>query len=195
MPDDKRKFERIILHCSDSEFATALMIADWHKQKKWKTIGYHAVVQNGYPTAAWWNAKKKIAHLEGDLEVGRPIDCDDLFDAREQGAHVAGHNVGSYGICMVGKKEFSDIVLNKTLEEVRFRLKQFKLTPSIETVKGHTEFDSAKTCPNINMDVFRAHLYNGTNYGPPKKAVAEPTVFELLKMILKTIFKGKNYGN
>jgi len=192
VPEEKKRFERIVVHCSDSEFATALMIADWHRKKKWKTIGYHAVVQNGYPTASWWNSKQKIPYLEGAVEIGRPIDNDEWFEPKEQGAHVYGHNPGSFGVCMVGNNQFSNIVLNKTLDVVRFHLKQFKLAPSKETVKGHCELDSDKTCPNINMDVFRDHLIDGTDYGQqPQKPESSPTVWELIKMILKTIFKGK----
>lgn len=198
VPENKLKFERIVVHCSDSPFGTSLMIAEWHKARKWKTIGYHAVVQNGYPTASWWDTKKKIPFLEGAVEVGRPIDNDEFFEDFEMGAHVRGHNVGSFGICMIGEKEFTDKVLNVTLDVVSFYLKQFKLTASSDTVKGHYELDVAKTCPNINMDIFREHLVNGTYYGEkvndkptPKPGKTHTEGLGIVPFILKFIFKRK----
>lgn len=52
-------------------------IRAWHKAKGWSDIGYHYVIRR-----------------DGTVEKGRP-------DARV-GAHVAGHNRDSIGICLVG---------------------------------------------------------------------------------------------
>lgn len=52
-------------------------IDQWHRDKGWKGCGYHYVIRR-----------------DGTLEVGRPRDT--------IGAHAAGHNVESIGICLVG---------------------------------------------------------------------------------------------
>ena len=97
---NKSRFERIFLHCSDSEWGTAHIIDNWHKERKipFKEIGYHEVVQNGYPTADWYNKKIKISYLEGAVEIGRAINSDEWFEKSEMGAHVKGFNTNSYGI-------------------------------------------------------------------------------------------------
>lgn len=159
----KLPFTRIFIHCSDLDYGTAVAIADGHRKKGWKTIGYHECVSNGYPAKSWFDSKTKVPYLEGAVEIGRIIDADSEFEPFEQGAHVAGHNEQSYGICMIGKYEFSDIVLNRTLEVVRYRMSQFGIKP--KNVLGHYECDSGKTCPNIDMNIFRKHLIDGTNYG------------------------------
>jgi len=173
--EDKKLFERIVIHCSYSEWGCNMIIQQWHKERGFRTTGYHEVVTNGYPTASWWNNGHKVDHLVGSVEIGREINDDRYFDISEMGAHVGGHNTGSYGICMIGSKSFSNEVLNKTLDVVKFRLNQFNLKPSEDTVKGHYELDSAKTCPNIDMNVFRNHLINKTYYGQKiKKEFVRP---------------------
>lgn len=160
----KKRIKRIVVHCSDSEWGTALTIAQWHIARGFRTIGYHAVVCNSYPTHAWWKNENPVPYYEGSVEIGRPIDDDQELNGAEVGAHVAGFNQNSFGVCMIGKNKFSNAVLDKTLEVVRFHLNQFGLQPSQETVKGHYELNSGKTCPNIDMVIFRGHLIDGTNY-------------------------------
>ncbi len=181
-------FKRIFVHHSLSEWGTAHIIDQWHKEKGWTEIGYHEVTQNGYPTASWFNSNIIVPYLEGAVEIGREIDNDSLFEPEEQGAHVYGHNKYSYGICMIGDKNFTDKVLNATLKVVRFRLKQFSLSP--DDVLGHYEVDSKKTCPNIDMNVFRNHLKDGTNYGVTAPIEEVPVKKELtLRKIISKLFK------
>ena len=163
-----KKFDKIFIHCSDSEFGTALMIQCWHVLKKWKTIGYHLCVTNGYPTNDWFKNKKKIPFLEASVEVGREIDSDKWFEPFEKGAGVYGFNEGSFHICMIGKKNFSNKVKNKTLEVVKFHVQQFEFD-SFDFVYGHGEKDPKKSyCPGIDMNEFRKHLKNNTYYGQKK---------------------------
>lgn len=154
-----------------------MLIRDWHVKNQWRTIGYHEVIQNGHPTSAWSAAKVVVPHLEGAVEIGRPIDCDKDFETWEMGAHVKGWNTGSYGICMIGDKHFSDKVLNATLEVVKYRMGQLDVTA--ENVLGHYEKDSGKSCPNIDMEEFRDKLKSGALYGqdnlPPPVRTAVPS--------------------
>lgn len=70
----------IVIHCSATrplEDIGAREITQWHKARGWTTIGYHFVIRRN-----------------GKVEKGRDRDA--------VGAHVAGHNSNSLGICMVG---------------------------------------------------------------------------------------------
>lgn len=190
----KSTVEKIFIHCSDSEFGHAFMIDKWHKARGWKMCGYNEIILNGYPTADWKSHDKKVPHLEGSVEVGRAIDTDSFFDGSEIPAHVLGENSISYGICMIGKNDFSDVVLNKTLEVTKYRLQQFNLKP--KDVYGHYEADPSKTCPNINMNRFRANLVTGTKYGELQKPLVEMEdvrkelpLGDLFVRIFKKIFK------
>lgn len=166
MPDEKRKFTRIFIHCSDSEYGTALMINSWHVARGWKMCGYHEVLQNGYPTKSWFNKRIRVPYLEGAVEIGRAIDSDNLFEPGEMGAHVKNFNTGSYGICIIGKKHFTDKVLNAALTVTRYRMMQFGL--DADDVLGHYEKDPVKTCPNIDMKEFRRNLMDRKFYGERK---------------------------
>lgn len=196
MPDkpNKTRFERIFLHCSDSEWGTAHIIDSWHKDRGWKEIGYGEVIQNGYPTVSWYNSKTKIPYLEGAAEIGRSIDNDEWFDPGEMGAHVKGYNLGSYGICIIGKHHFTNKVLNAALTCVKYRLAQFNLKP--ENVLGHYEKDKNKSCPRINMDLFRKNLREGKFYGDKNTASFDTNIknrFSFLKFfgsIFNFFFKG-----
>jgi N-acetylmuramoyl-L-alanine amidase len=175
------------------------MIREWHVARKFSTIGYHAVVTNGYPTKNWSNQRIKIPHLEGSVEIGRPIDSDAEFEDFEMGAHVKGANFQSFGICMIGKEHFSDKVLNTALAVVRFHMKQFSLLP--ENVLGHYEKDNSKTCPNIDMNEFRDHLKNLSEYGTKtismgveKEDTRSSITFSGFFNYIFNFFKGFNYG-
>ncbi|MDR1946615.1 MAG: N-acetylmuramoyl-L-alanine amidase [Desulfovibrio sp.] len=76
-----RKITEIIIHCSatpPSADIGAAEIRGWHVQGNgWKDIGYHGVIRRS-----------------GELESGRPMD--------QPGAHCAGRNAHTVGICLVG---------------------------------------------------------------------------------------------
>lgn len=75
-----RWINKIIVHCSDSPAGRNDKAADidrWHKEKGWKKIGYHYVVD-----------------LDGKIEKGR--------EDWEIGAHCKGQNLHSIGVCYIG---------------------------------------------------------------------------------------------
>jgi ssDNA-binding Zn-finger/Zn-ribbon topoisomerase 1 len=153
--------EKIFIHCSDSDFGNMSLIRKWHsdpppKGRGWRTIGYHFVIPNGYPTCHHMRNAIRWEFLDGTVEVGRPLDSDPYIDKSEAGAHVYGFNSKSIGICLIGTKFFTKnqlISLKKVCIDLCIH---FKL--DIKDVLGHYEFDSNKTCPNINMLVFRKFL-------------------------------------
>lgn len=127
-----RTIRRIVIHCTDSPDARdigAREITQWHRARGWKTIGYHWVVRR-----------------TGQVEIGRP--------ESDIGAHVEGHNADTIGIVWVGQKEPTadqyEALIAKAVDcMVRFDV-------NVDAVLGHRELDHHKTCPNIDMNVFRA---------------------------------------
>ena len=75
-----RWINKIIVHCSDSPAGRNDKAADidlWHKEKGWKKIGYHYVVD-----------------LDGKIGRGR--------EEWEEGAHCKGKKLHSIVLCYIG---------------------------------------------------------------------------------------------
>lgn len=113
-------------------------IRRWHvEQNKWRDIGYHWIIDR-----------------DGSIAQGRP--------ETTAGAHVAGHNTGSIGVCLIGgfgsnendafEKHFTpeqDRALRALIEEISSR------TP-IRNIRGHNEV-AAKACPGFQVSRWLAH--------------------------------------
>lgn len=127
-----RKIEEIIIHCSatpEGRHVTVEDITAWHKQRGFRTIGYHYVI-----------------YLNGELHRGRK--------ESEIGAHVVGQNQKSIGICYIGgldkdmrpkdtRTDIQKIVLRDLVADLKKRYPD-------ATVHGHNEF-AAKACPCFNV--------------------------------------------
>ena len=77
-----RKINLIVIHCSDTYARMDIgvnEIRQWHLQRGFNDIGYHYVIRR-----------------DGAIEQGRPIE--------KPGAHAAGYNTNSIGICYAGGK-------------------------------------------------------------------------------------------
>lgn len=128
----KRPIDKIIIHCSatppDMDIGAA-EIDRWHKERGFKEIGYHWVIRR-----------------DGTIEDGR--------DPEKVGAHVQGHNTGSFGICLVGgidkagkpAKNFTEAQW-RTLE--RF-IRALRADYPKATIHGHNEF-AQKACPSFDV--------------------------------------------
>jgi len=139
----KRKAtNNIVLHCAATRPSQNVGVADirkWHKERGWSDIGYHFVIRR-----------------DGRVERGRAED--------EVGAHVAGRNIDSIGICMAGG-------LNELTwkPENNFTIPQWaaleKLVRSL-TIKyprakvlGHRDFPGVqKACPCFNARAWAKKL-------------------------------------
>jgi len=129
-----RVINKIIIHCSDSPDHLEIdsnTIEKWHIERGFRAIGYHAVILR-----------------DGMVEIGR--------DEHEVGAHAKGYNAKSLGICLVGRNDFTDNQIKALIQLVQTWRKKYGI--STEDVIGHYEVNKHKTCPNINMAVFRAVL-------------------------------------
>lgn len=133
-----RKINKIIIHCAataEGKDFTVQQIRMWHtspkpKGKGWRDIGYHFVI-----------------YRDGSVHKGRPIE--------QAGAHTAGYNAHSIGICYIGgcaadgktpkdtRTEAQKAALIKLVAELR------TMFPSV-TVHGHNEF-AAKACPSFDV--------------------------------------------
>jgi N-acetylmuramoyl-L-alanine amidase len=162
---------KIVLHCSDSGFGNAALIAKWHclpeekvvqngrvfKGRGWSGIGYHYVILNGWLTSKHFNGK-----FDGYIETGRPVDDDPFISGSEMGAHVKGHNLNSLGICLIGKSgQFTENQLNTALELISELEDQFHEIDIFQ----HSNLDKAKPfCAGLDMEKFRENyrLYRET---------------------------------
>ncbi len=129
-----RKIDKIIIHCAATKPSMDVgvkEIRDWHvRGNGWTDVGYHFVIRR-----------------DGTLELGRP--------AHQPGAHTAGHNQNSIGICLVGgvkedgKTPENNFTENQwaTLETV---VKEQKDKYPGATIHGHNEF-AKKACPSFNV--------------------------------------------
>lgn len=130
-----RKIDKIILHCSATRpnmDVGVKEIRDWHvRGNKWSDIGYHFVIRRN-----------------GKTETGRSLD--------KVGAHVAGHNTGSIGICLVGgvsQADYTKAENNFTKAqwaELKRMLRMLKARFPKATIHGHNEF-AAKACPSFDV--------------------------------------------
>jgi len=153
MPNS-RKVQEVYVHCSATPWGDAMVFDEWHRlQRGWSGIGYHFVVLNGRPKAdvLYWD------FLDGQIQPGRRLDDDPIFEPQEIGAHVAGRNRSSVGFCLVGRDSFTDLQLISAKKLSIALLDHFGL--GIINLKGHYEDEHThKTCPNIPCSAFRDYV-------------------------------------
>lgn len=134
-----RNINKVILHCSDSDYAhhdDIKVIKKWHTDPKskggrgWKDVGYHYFIRK-----------------DGLIQKGRDIDV--------MGAHCKGENKTSIGICLSGKHKFTDKqfeALEKLIRGLDIRLR------NKFTIHPHNEF-SSKSCPNFSLEEFKLKYF------------------------------------
>lgn len=150
-----RTIRRLIIHQSASSWGDVKAIDAWHRQRGWKGIGYHRVILNGYRTArSAYDAK-----LDGVIQTGRPDE--------QVGAHCAGANADSLGICLIGDGRalgdggYMTSAQHAALVDACYRLcKRYGIT--YNNVVGHNEMASGikqgKTCPGFAVSTLRKEL-------------------------------------
>lgn len=141
-----REINRLIIHCAASPNGASLTrggrtaaeeIDAWHAQRAFKrgdaerrafnpnlkSIGYHAVID-----------------VDGMVYTGRHPD--------EIGAHAAGHNRDSIGVCLVGTDQFT---LAQWASLKRLVEAQRQQRPNLQ-ILGHRDIpDVHKTCPGFDV--------------------------------------------
>lgn len=140
----KRKINLIVLHCYATKEGQNFTVEDvdrWHKQRGWKKIGYHYVLD-----------------LDGTVHAGR--------DESEIGAHATGYNAYSLGISYCGgcdkngkaKDTRTKEQKESMLKLVHDLLKKYNLT--LENVKCHNQLcKNGKQCPSFSIDTFKKEYH------------------------------------
>lgn len=151
----------IVLHISALPYGTAEGIRKFHVEERgWSDIGYHRVIENGYPQSAG----HYVPHRDGRISNGRPT--------WQKGAGAFGFNDQALHVCMIGQDgHFTKRQFDSALDLIGRLVKCYDLT--VERVIGHCEIASLdpkdapkhardaaaqKTCPQLDMDVFRTRL-------------------------------------
>ena len=140
----KREINLIVLHCYGTKEGQNFTVKDvdkWHKQRGWKKIGYHYVID-----------------LDGTIHKGR--------DESEIGAHATGYNAYSLGISYCGgcdkngkaKDTRTKEQKESMLKLVHDLLKKYNLT--LENVKCHNQLcKNGKQCPSFSIDTFKKEYH------------------------------------
>lgn len=131
----------VVVHCADT-YARMDIGADdidkWHRGRGWDAIGYNFVIRRS-----------------GVLEPGRDLDGDgDVLE--ERGAHAAGFNSTSVGICLVGGKgDDGSSEANFTIGQMttlRTLLNVLKVTLNDPEILGHCDLPGVlKKCPCFDV--------------------------------------------
>lgn len=127
---------RLIIHCSDSAFGNAILINQWHLERGWSGIGYHAVILNGRLTSKLYNK-----YFDGNIETGRPFNDDNLIDKFETGAHTFGHNAGTLSVCLIGNSGQFTV---KQIESLKDYCKKMRLIFGKLEISQHSNWDNKK---------------------------------------------------
>ena len=140
-----RRIDYIVVHCSATPANMDIGAAEidkWHRERGFSKIGYHYVIRRN-----------------GTVEKGR--------DVSEVGAHVAGHNTNSIGVCLVGgvdannksKADFNYTyaqmeALDVLLGDLLGGILDPKYSPNVKIV-GHRDLDPGKACPCFDVRRWR----------------------------------------
>jgi N-acetyl-anhydromuramyl-L-alanine amidase AmpD len=132
---DIKLCRHFIIHCSDSdrpEHDNIKTIRMWHQERGFLDVGYHFFVRKN-----------------GEIEQGR--------DLRQVGAHCAGYNTYSIGICLSGRSEFTEKQFSSCADIIK---KVRSLYPSMRSrpIRPHNYFNDKKTCPNFTIDKIEKYL-------------------------------------
>ena len=120
----------VIFHHSASKDVPIEEIAQWHKARRFKEIGYHFVI-----------------HRDGRLEVGR--------DVNKIGAHAKGRNWYSIGVCLLGHMDFVFPTAAQVMTAKTIYIKLCKDYKKKLTVSFHHA-----NCPgkHLNRELFKKML-------------------------------------
>lgn len=137
-----RQIDTIIIHCSATPEGKEFFAKDidrWHRERGFRCIGYHYVID-----------------LNGRIEKGR--------DISQMGAHCLGQNASSIGICYIGGQDKNGKAKDTRTKEqvealhelVNSLMQQHNI--GLERVYGHYQFEK-KDCPCFTMEQFRKEYY------------------------------------
>jgi len=140
-----REFDMVVIHCSATPNGRRNTLEDldkWHRAKGWQrksaamrafnprltSIGYHYVIQ-----------------VDGTIRTGR--------SENEIGAHAAGYNTRSIGVCLIGTDKFTAAQWESLADLIR-RIKEGRKV----LVLGHRDLKGVKkSCPGFDVSEWLAN--------------------------------------
>jgi len=147
--EEPRKINLVIVHCSDSPDTMDIGLPEI---EKWHSERFSGVIVDGHRIHCGYHY---IVRRDGTVEVGRPESV--------IGAHCEGYNSRSIGICWVGRQKPGEKQMAMLLGLVRNVMLRYGMAS--KQVRGHKEFNPNKTCPNLDMELFRRQLSVTTGMG------------------------------
>lgn len=173
-----REINEIIVHCAATrpEWMNGRPVNEkiaeirrWHvNDRGWSDIGYHF-----------------ICDRNGDIGLGRPVS--------RVGAHVAGHNTGTIGVCLLGghgasaDDKFSDHFTPEQDAALRDLILDLKAEyPTIKIVSGHNQYAN-KGCPGFRVEPWLMSAPSA----PPATEVPQQGLFAAIINFILSIFGGK----
>lgn len=143
-----QKIKGVIVHCSASdryaeddienvkELHTSKQGMSWNhrfaKGRGWDDVGYNFYI-----------------NFNGDIQLGR--------DLKYSGAHAKGYNDSHIGICLSGLNNVANPAQRMTLTWLIMVLRE-QYDMKWEDIIPHNKINKYKTCPNFNMDEFKAAM-------------------------------------
>lgn len=152
-----RQISEIIIHCAATrpewmaKSRTSRKVAEirkWHKDRGWRDIGYHVVIDR-----------------DGTVADGRPIS--------QTGAHVKGHNTGTIGVCLIGgygaaaDDRFEDHFTPEQEKALMATIGNLKAAYGNLKVSGHNFYTKAKACPGFDVSNWLAEGVLDDTLTPP----------------------------
>lgn len=133
----KKPLDYIAIHCAATKSSMNVSVDDitrWHKARGFTSIGYHFYIK-----------------FDGSIHKGRDLDGDGLV-LEETGAHVAGLNSVSLGICLEGGFDGIDNFTDKQWSSLKRLLCELVIYYPLAKIKGHRDFPGvAKSCPSFEV--------------------------------------------
>lgn len=137
----RRKTDYIVVHCAATKAGQDIGVSEidrWHKKAGWDRIGYHVVIRRS-----------------GKVEQGRSIEV--------AGAHAAGVNHKSVGVCMVGGiaddgRPENNFTIGQ-LESLYHVICELRTKYPKAEVVGHRDLpDVHKACPSFDVKAWLARV-------------------------------------
>jgi N-acetyl-anhydromuramyl-L-alanine amidase AmpD len=132
---DIKLVRHFIIHCSDSdrpEDDNIKAIREWHLERGFLDVGYHFFIPKN-----------------GVIEQGRNL--------WQVGAHCAGYNTYSIGICLSGKKDFVERQFSACATLIK-KIHSLYPTTNFRPIRPHNYFNDTKTCPNFDVALIEKYL-------------------------------------
>ncbi len=139
----------LIIHCADTpngRWTTVDEIDDWHRARGWKRGEAERKLCQPELTSIGYQF---VIYTDGMVMPGRGI--------FEVGAHAAGYNTPSIGICLIGRDAFRmaqwDALKRKIAELKEELARGVKVGSFVREIKiiGHRQVNPAKTCPGFDV--------------------------------------------